>query len=220
MTANAGVLPLKPGDSSTQHVLPIRVLMADPDESLQPVYRDALTCEGFKVDAALSGLECVARLHEQVPDLLVLELQLPWGGGDGVLARMEEFPHLALVPVMILTSCRDDHVFHRMAHFSVSDYHLKPLAPGRLARRLRTLLKYPRLRFALADQSARLECSIARRTDGRVRELRVERVEGGVLVRGRTDSHYVKQLALAAVQEALSASDSPSEMITLDIEVG
>ena len=71
---------------------PIRVLMADPDESLQPVYREPLLQEGFELATAASGLECVARLRERVPDVLVLEPQLPWGGGEGVLAMMGEVP--------------------------------------------------------------------------------------------------------------------------------
>jgi hypothetical protein len=47
---------------------PIRVLMADPDESLQPLYREPLLREGFEPVTAASGLECVARLRECVPD--------------------------------------------------------------------------------------------------------------------------------------------------------
>ena len=65
---------------------PIRVLLADPDRSLTAVYRKPLSREGFEVVAAFSGLECVARLREQVPDVLVLEPQLPWGGGEGILS--------------------------------------------------------------------------------------------------------------------------------------
>jgi len=49
----------------------IRVLMADPDESLHPVYRETLLREGFEVVTALSGLECVAELRERIPDVLV-----------------------------------------------------------------------------------------------------------------------------------------------------
>ena len=171
---------------------PIRVLMADPDESLPPVYREPLSREGFELVTAVSGLECVARLRERVPDVLVLEPQLPWGGGDGVLAMMGEVPQLATVPVMVLTSCRDPHVLNRVARFPISDYHLKPLAPDRLAGRLRTLLNHPRLRFTLAEQTGRLECSIARRTGGRVRNLRVETVDGR--------SHCARPLRLAPRQ--------------------
>ena len=82
---------------------PIRVLMADPDPSISMVYREPLLREGFELATAVSGLECVARLRECVPDVLVLEPQLLWGGGDGVLAMMCEIPQLVTVPVMVLT---------------------------------------------------------------------------------------------------------------------
>jgi hypothetical protein len=109
---------------------------------------------------------------------------------------------------------------NRVARFPISDYHLKPIAPDRLATRLRTLLTHPRLRFTLAEQTDHLECSIARRTGGRVRDLSVESCDGRVIVRGRCDSHHVRQLALAAVLEAFEASQSQSDRIELDIEVG
>ena len=199
---------------------PIRVLMADPDASLPPVYREPLRREGFELRTAASGLECVARLRECVPDVLVLEPQLPWGGGDGILAMMGDVPALAVIPVMVLTSCLDHHVLECLARFPVREYHLKPLAPDRLAGRLRSLLTHPRLRFTLAEQAGRLECSIKRRTGGRVQDLRVETVDGRVIVRGHSGSHHVKQLALAAVLEAFEASESQSERVELAIEVG
>ena len=198
---------------------PIRVLMADPDESLHPLYREPLLREGFEVDRALSGIECVSRLRERVPDVLVLEPQLPWGGGDGVLAVMGGDPQLATVPVMVLTSCRDPRILEAVTRFPVSDYQLKPLAPDRLAGRLRALLDHPRLRFDLAEQNGRLECLIAKRTGGRVWDLSVETIDGRVIVHGRSHSHHVKQLALAAVLEAFEVSQSQSERVELDIDV-
>ena len=198
---------------------PIRVLMADPDKSLQPLYREPLLEDGFELATALSGLECLARLRERVPDVLVLEPQLPWGDGEGVLAIMGEVPELAIVPVMVLTSCRNPRILDRVARFPISEYQLKPLAPDRLAGRLRTILAHPRRRFTLAEQNGRLECSIVRQTGGRIRDLRVETVDGRVIVRGRSDSHHVKELALAAVREAFEASKSQSERVEMDIEV-
>ena len=193
--------------------------MADPDESLPLVYRGPLLQEGFELITAVSGLECIARLRERAPDVLVLEPHLPWGGGDGVLALMGETPDLASIPVMVLTAHRDSQVLANIARFPISDYHVQPLAPDRLARRLRSLLDHPRRRFTLAEQTGRLACSIERRTGGRVRNLRVETVDGRVSVYGRSDSHHVKQLALAAVREAFEASESQSERVELDIEV-
>jgi DNA-binding response OmpR family regulator len=198
---------------------PTRVLMADPDVSLPSVYREPLLRGGFELGTAVSGLECVARLRECVPDVLVLEPQMPWGGGNGVLAIMGESAELAMIPVMILTSCRDRDALNSVERFPINDYHVKPLAPDRLAGRLRSILDQPRFRFALGDQNGLLECAIARRTGGRVWDLRVEACDGRVIVRGRSDSHHVKQLALAAVQEAFESAESQPETVELEIEV-
>ena len=197
---------------------PIRVLMADPDASLPAAYREPLLQEGFELVTAENGLECIACLRLCVPDVLVLEPRMPWGGGDGVLAIMGESSDLATVPVMILTSCRDPHVLKSVERFPVSDYQVKPLASDRLAGRLRGLLGHPRLRFTLDDHNGRLECAISRRTGGRVRDLRVEVRDGRVIVRGCTESHHVKQLVLAAVLEAIEASQSQSERVARDSE--
>ncbi len=185
-----------------------------------PCIGEPLLREGFELGTAVDGLECVAQLRERVPDALVLEPHMPWGGGDGVLAIMAESPDLATVPVMILTSCRDPQVLKGLERFPIGDYHVKTLTPDRLAGRLRGLLYHPRLRFTLGDQNGRRECAIARRTGGRVRDLRVEVCDGRVTVRGRSDSHHVKQLVLAAVLDAFEASESQPEGVQFDIEVG
>ncbi len=213
MNCKAVVQPRSNGSKS------IRVLMADPDESLHPLYRESLAQEGFEVITALSGLECISRLRERVPDVLVLEPQLLWGGGEGVLAIMGEVPQLAIVPVMLLTSCRDPLVLDRVARFPISDYQVKPLAPDRLAGRLCILLDHPRLRFTLAEQNGRLECLITRRTGGRVWNLRVETVDGQVIVHGSSDSYHARQLVLAAVLEAFEASESEPGNVELEIDV-
>jgi DNA-binding response OmpR family regulator len=203
----------------TKDSKPIRVLMADPDESLHSMYQEPLFQEGFEVVMAFNGLECVAWLRNHIPDLLVLEPQLPWGGGDGVLAIMGEVLDLAAVPVMVLTSCRDPLVLDRMARFPISDYYVKPLAPGRLAGRLRAMLSQHGPCNASAEQNSRLKCLIARRTGGRVRNLRVDTMNGRTIVGGCSDSFHVRQLVIAAVQEALETSESESGRIDLNIDV-
>ncbi|MBN2293934.1 MAG: hypothetical protein JXM70_16020 [Pirellulales bacterium] len=103
--------------------------------------------------------------------------------------------------------------------FQICDYQLKPLTPDRLAERIRGLLDHPRLRFTLNDYKGRLECAIKRRTDGRVRDLRVEVRDGHIIVHGCTQSFHVNQLALAAVLEAIEASESQSLRVESEIEV-
>ena len=120
----------------------VRVLIADPDEYLLDTYRDYLEQHGFEVATVTTGLECVAGLRNCVPDVLVLEPSIPWGGGDGVLAVMHEESDIPLIPVIVLTYGRDRGVLYRLAPFTIDDYQIKPLSAKRLTQRIRSLLAY------------------------------------------------------------------------------
>ena len=61
---------------------------------------------------------------------------------------------------------------------------------------------------------------IIKRTGGRVSELSVECLDGRIVIRGSTRSYYVRQLAQAAVNEALNACDLLSlGAVEYDIDV-
>lgn len=195
------------------------VIIADPDVVLQAAYRAHLAEKDIEGVTAFSGLECISQMRDRVPDALVLEPHLPWGGGDGVLAMMSEVPQLANVPVMVLTSNHDPHALHRVGRFPVCSYHLKPLEPNQLAEKLRMMLQAPRRPFTIAEQPGRMEMSIAKRTGGQVRNLRVETVDGRIIISGRANSYYTRQLAIDAVREEFAASDFQSDRIAMEIDV-
>jgi DNA-binding response OmpR family regulator len=79
------------------------VLIADADRDLCELYRRFFSRHGWQVQTSGGGLECLAQLRQCSPHLLILDLQLPWGGAEGLLAVMRDDPGLARVPV-ILTS--------------------------------------------------------------------------------------------------------------------
>jgi predicted solute-binding protein len=61
------------------------------------------------------------------------------------------------------------------------------------------------LSTAACDALGTLQQRIVQRTWDRVRQLRVERVDGGIVVHGFAPSYYVKQLVLEAVRETRAA---------------
>ena len=78
------------------------LLFADSDTNLCLGYREYFAAREFDVETAQDGLECVAKLREVKPDVLVVESDLRWGGGDGVLARIAQEPEIP-IPIVILT---------------------------------------------------------------------------------------------------------------------
>ncbi len=120
--------------------MPTRVLIADHDEALLASYTAYLAGEGFGVATARSGLECLEQLRHSLPDILVLDLELPWGGGAGVLARMPDGSDVPPVPVLVLSAIHQPAALAELVHFPMmTDFHIKPLGVDPLARIIRRL---------------------------------------------------------------------------------
>jgi twitching motility two-component system response regulator PilG len=126
---------------NTQHSeVGIRVLLADPDESFLVSNRVFLSRHGFDVATATSGLDCLEKLREFKPDVLVLEPQMSWGQGDDILALMEQEDDVPRVPVLILSS-GDDTTKPAEPTYTTHAHQAKPLMPDHLASRIRWLFE-------------------------------------------------------------------------------
>jgi DNA-binding NtrC family response regulator len=66
------------------------LLIAEGDAELCEMYQRFLVKHGYKVETARNGLDCLAKLRQAMPAVLVLDRELLWGGGDGVLAWLRE----------------------------------------------------------------------------------------------------------------------------------
>jgi carbon storage regulator CsrA len=135
-------------------LMSIRILIADTDEFLAANYREHLCRQGANVATATTGLECMKRLRDCVPDVLVLEPEILWGGGDGVLALMHERPEIRPASVILLTHGGNRSLLYRLSPFKIDDYQIKPLAPRCLSERIYRLVvcRNPQAELAAQDQ--------------------------------------------------------------------
>ena len=66
------------------------LLIADNDVRRRGELRRFFSSSGFLVVVAADGLGCLAELVVMEADVLVIALEIPWGGGDGVIARLND----------------------------------------------------------------------------------------------------------------------------------
>jgi DNA-binding response OmpR family regulator len=107
----------------------IRVLIADSDLKLLGRYELFLEGSGLEVVTANTALQCVELLRDCEPDVLVLEAELPWGQGDGVLDLMQTEPDVPVCPVIVLSSRPEAEGMHQVGAIEVAEYHQKPMSP-------------------------------------------------------------------------------------------
>lgn len=116
-----------------------RILVATPDAFLLAEYTSALREGELDVSMATSGVQCLEQLGSIVPDLVVLDTDLLWGGADGVLAVLADDPTFPAVPAMVVSSKYSRSALYQVGRFVVTDYQLKPLSGKRLLQRIRFL---------------------------------------------------------------------------------
>lgn len=86
----------------------MRILIADADRNFLESFQSSMWDFGHDAELATTGLECSAILYRFIPDVLIIERDLLWGGCDGILAKMQDSDALSQIPVIILASDPQD----------------------------------------------------------------------------------------------------------------
>jgi CheY-like chemotaxis protein len=77
------------------------LLVANADDAMSGLYNHYFSSVGYRVETVSDGVACMDRIRQGLPDMLLLDQQLPWGGGEGVLACLREDTSLARIPVVL-----------------------------------------------------------------------------------------------------------------------
>lgn len=114
------------------------VLVVDDEPHIVELVRYNLQQEGFVVSAARDGREALARVANERPDLVVLDIMLP--GVDGIEV-CRQIRRASRVPVLMLTARGRE--LDRVAglELGADDYVTKPFSPRELVARIRAILR-------------------------------------------------------------------------------
>ncbi len=107
-----------------------KILVGDGDQTFRDIFHRLLARHGYDVEVASGGVDCVAKLRRSFPDLLILDLNLPWGGGDGVLAWIREESPTHGVPVVLTGAADYPEEVAEIIDPPVVDYVTKPFRPS------------------------------------------------------------------------------------------
>jgi len=91
-----------------------KILIVDDDPALRQALNLRLRANNYDVVSASDGYSALALAQKEQPNLIILDLGLPAGDGFTVLKHLQQFPTLALIPVIVLTA-RDPQANERRA---------------------------------------------------------------------------------------------------------
>jgi len=128
--------------------MPHKILVVDDDPDILEAISMILESQGYKVVTARDGIEALANLKAEEPDLMILDLLMPKMDGFAVCKELQD-PRWAKyrdIPILILTSVREEASRRRYEletglELDVDDYVEKPVSPDTLLERVGRLVK-------------------------------------------------------------------------------
>jgi chemosensory pili system protein ChpA (sensor histidine kinase/response regulator) len=107
-------------------------LVVDDSITVRRVTQRLLERNGMRVLTARDGLDAVALLQEHVPDIILLDIEMPRMDGYEVAAQVRNDPRLKHVPIIMITSRVGEKHRARAIELGVDDYLGKPYQEAQL----------------------------------------------------------------------------------------
>ena len=84
-----------------------KILVADDDVAIADLLAQSLKEEGYDVEKSVQSLRFYDAVREQRPDLILLDLMMPYLAGEDELRLMQLAPDTARIPVIVVTAKAD-----------------------------------------------------------------------------------------------------------------
>ena len=140
--------PAQPASASAapeQRRVPL-VMVVDDSLTMRKVTSRVLERHNFEVTAARDGVEALERLEERVPDLMLLDIEMPRMDGYELATAMKADIRFRDVPIVMITSRTGDKHRQRAFDIGVQRYMGKPYQELDLMRNVYDLLGIARVR--------------------------------------------------------------------------
>lgn len=113
------------------------VLTVDDSRTMRDMLRLALCDAGFRVIQAADGLEGLAVLEAEDPDVVITDINMPNLDGFGFIEGARRDPRRRATPILVLTTESDAEKKHRAREAGATGWIVKPFDPVRLVEAVR-----------------------------------------------------------------------------------
>ena len=118
-----------------------RILVVEDQEDNRRIMRDLLAASGYASIEATTGDEGLAMAAREVPDLILMDIQLPGMDGYEVTRRIKADPALAHIPIIAVTSYALSGDDQKAFAAGCDGYVTKPFSPKVLLAKIREYLR-------------------------------------------------------------------------------
>jgi len=103
-----------------------KILLIEDDLTFSSILQIALKGKGYDIEVASDGVAGLEKAERFMPDLIILDVNLPKLSGFDVAMRLKETEGLKNIPIIMLTALSQEVNIRRGYSLGVEDYITKP----------------------------------------------------------------------------------------------
>ena len=112
--------------------MPLKVLVCDDERHIVRLIQVNLERQGYNVVTAFDGKEGLEKIRAEKPNVVVLDVMMPYMDGFEVLKTIRREPETENLPVIMLTAKAQDKDVFEGYHYGADMYLTKPFNPMEL----------------------------------------------------------------------------------------
>src|SRR5690349_5292719 len=117
------------------------VLVVEDDRAIQELLVQWLARSGYAVTQAYSAEEAIDAIHQELPDVVILDWMLPRMSGLALAKQLRAQKRTRALPIIILTARGEEPDKLAGLEHGADDYVTKPFSPKELLARIKAVLR-------------------------------------------------------------------------------
>ena len=114
-----------------------KILVVEDDVKIAHALAIRLKAEGYQPIVAYDALTALTSAMKHQPDLILLDVSLPLGGGFSTIERLHNLPTPTMIPFIVVTAGKELDLRRRARELGASGFFEKPYDPQRLLAAIR-----------------------------------------------------------------------------------
>jgi len=123
-----------------------KILVVDDEPQIVRLLSLRLKAKNFDVISAYDGYQCVQVAKLELPDLILLDIKMPLGGGIKAYENLKDIDATNMIPVIFITAFPSAEVKKLVMDMGAEDFISKPFNSDVLIEKINTILSNKKIK--------------------------------------------------------------------------
>jgi DNA-binding response OmpR family regulator len=117
-----------------------KILVVDDEPQIVRLLALRLKSKNFDVISAYDGYQCVQVAKQELPDLILLDIKMPLGGGIKAFEKLKSISATSRIPVIFITAYPSEEIKKQVMDLGAEDFVSKPFNSDVLIEKINIIL--------------------------------------------------------------------------------